>query len=528
MTRQLTLAACLVLVVAGPGGSQTPDEPLTLVSSEGRRPLPTVTFDGRRMVDLAELTGLFDLTISDEHQPGRLTVLRDDQVIVLTANEGLVSVGGRLVSLPSPPVERAGVWYVPIDFIGRALALVHDQTVELRRRSSLVVIGDIRVPQVVARYQRTGPQARLRLMITPATAHVIEEDTGRLVIAFVADALDLLLPDIAPDDLVTGLRGVGPRTAVTVDLGDGFGTYAARSEPVIGGGVELIIDLQATPATSTRVVPPPAPRVPTPADAAPDPDLPALSELAPPRAIRAVAIDPGHGGDDTGTRGADGTLEKDITLAVARRLRNRIESQLGLRVVLTRTADTTVALDERAAIANNNRADLFISLHTNASVRESATGAEIFYLSLAEYNEEAREASGFTGQPVPVVGGGSRTLDIVPWEMAQLAYVDQSARWAGTVADELSLRLPMSPRGLQQAPFRVLVGANMPAVLVEMGFLSNPDQEAQLASTRFQNAIVNGLLRSIIRYRDDVARGVPPPGPATVPPPADATQERRR
>ena len=519
MLRSLSLTVCLVLLTAGPGGSQTPDEPLTLLSSEGRRPLPTVAFDGRRMIDLRELAAPFGLTIAEDRPPGRLTVLAGDQVIVLTADQGLVSVTGRLVSLPFPPVERSGVWYVPIDFIGRVLALVHDRTVELRRRSGLVVLGDIRVPQVVARYQRIGPQSRLRLMITPATDHVIEQATGRLVITFEADALDLVLPDIAPDDLVTGLRGVDTRPALTIDLGHAFGTYTSRSEPAMGGGVELVIDLQPTSATSTRVVPPPALTAPTPVDAAADPDLPTLSALAPPRTIRTIAIDPGHGGDDTGTRGPNGTLEKDITLAVARRLRNRIESQLGIRVVLTRNADTTVALDERAAIANNNRADLFISLHANASVRASATGAEVFYLSLAEYDEEARDASGFTGQSVPVVGGGSRTIDIVPWELAQLAYVDQSARWAWTVADELSLRVPMSPRGLQQAPFRVLVGANMPAVLVEMGFISNPDQEAQLTSTTFQNAIVSGLLRSIIRYRDEAARGVPPPGPATIAPP---------
>ena len=528
MTRWPILAACLLLVATEPGASQTLDEPLTLVSAEGRRLLPTVAFDGRRMVDLRQLTGPFGLTIPENQQPGRLTVLRGEQVIVLTANQGLVSVAGTLVSLPSPPVQRSGFWYVPIDFIGRVLGQVHDQTVELRRRSGLVIIGDIRVPQVVARYQRTGPQSRLRLMITPATGHVIQQETGRLLITFEADALDLVLPDIAPDTLVRGLRGVETRPALAIDLGDAFGAYTSRSEPAIGGGVELVIDLQPTPA-STRVVPPPAPRVPAPTDAATDPDLPALSDLTRPRTIRAIAIDPGHGGDDTGTRGPDGTLEKDVTLTVARRLRNLIESQLGLRVVLTRTADTTVALDERAAIANNNRADLFISLHTNASVRESAAGAEVFYLSLAEYDEEAREASGFAGRPVPVVGGGSRILDIVPWELAQLRHVDQSARWAETVADELGLRIPMSPRGLQQAPFRVLVGANMPAVLVEMGFLSNPDQEERLTSTTFQTTIVTGLLRSIIRYRDEVARGVPPPGPAAFATPAgpDATSAAR-
>jgi hypothetical protein len=131
-----------------------------------------------------------------------------------------------------------------------------------------------------------------------------------------------------------------------------------------------------------------------------------------------------------------------------------------------------------------------------------------------------------TGQRVPVVGGGSRVLDIVPWEMAQLLHVDQSARWAETVFDELALRLTMSSRGLQQAPFRVLVGANMPAVLVEMGFISNQLQEAQLTQTNFQNNIVNGLLRAIILYRDEVARGVPAPSATALAQPDGADEGR--
>jgi N-acetylmuramoyl-L-alanine amidase len=525
MTHRFLVAACFVLLTAGALGRQTPDQQLTLVSREGRQPLPTVDFDGRRMVDLREVASAFGVSIADEIQPGRVTLLRGDQVIVLTANDGLVSVAGRLVSLPSPPVVREGVWYVPIDFIGRAIALIHDQTVELRRRSGLVIVGDIRVPQVVARYQRTGRQGRLRLTITPATEYVIEQETNRLLITFEADVLDLVQTNMASDDLLTGLRAIAPLPALAVDLGAAFAAYTETSEPAIGDSVELIIDLQPTPPTSTRVAPAPTPTAPTVADAPPVAGLPALSELAPARTIRAIAIDPGHGGDDSGTGGPDGTLEKEITLSVAHRLRDRLESQLGLRVILTRTADTNVALDERAAIANNNRADLFISLHTNASVRESASGAEVFYLSIAEYDEEAREASGFTGQPIPVVGGGSRVIDIVPWEMAQLRYVPESARFAGTVADELGLRIPMSPRGLQQAPFRVLVGANMPAVLVEMGFISNPDQEALLTSPRFQDAIVNGLLRGIIRYRDEVARGAPPP--ATAEPPGGPSPAQR-
>lgn len=499
------------------------------------------------MVAVSQLASSFDLSIADVPQPGRLTLMREDRIIVLTANEGLVSVAGQLVALPSPPLERDGEWYVPIDFIGRALALVHDEPVELRRRSGLVLVGAVRVPQVVARYQRVGRQSRLRLMVTPATEHVIEQDANRLVITLDADALDLELRNVQPDALVSSIQAVEGSPALAIDLREDFGSYAATTEPALGGAIELVIDLQARPREVTRAVPPRAPPpgtgagpeappngppgpgsgpgVMVPGGRGADAGLPALSELAPRREIRAIAIDAGHGGDDTGTRGPEGALEKEITLAVAQRLRNRIESELGLRVVLTRTGDNTVSLDERAAIANNDRADLFISLHANASVRETATGAEVFYLSLAEYGDEARDA-GFTGQLVPTVGGGTRVLDIVPWEMAQLRHVDHSARWAETVADELSLRVPMSPRGLQQAPFRVLVGANMPAVVLEMGFISNPDQEAQLTSTTFQSSIVSGLLRSIIRYRDDIASESTPLDPVDAVP-TDTTGRAR-
>lgn len=499
------------------------------------------------MVAVSQLASSFDLSIADVPQPGRLTLMREDRIIVLTANEGLVSVAGQLVALPSPPLERDGEWYVPIDFIGRALALVHDEPVELRRRSGLVLVGAVRVPQVVARYQRVGRQSRLRLMVTPATEHVIEQDANRLVITLDADALDLELRNVQPDALVSSIQAVEGSPALAIDLREDFGSYAATTEPALGGAIELVIDLQARPREVTRAVPPRAPPAGTgggpeappngpvgpgsgpdmtvPGGRGADAGLPALSELAPRREIRAIAIDAGHGGDDTGTRGPEGALEKEITLAVAQRLRNRIESELGLRVVLTRTGDNTVSLDERAAIANNDRADLFISLHANASVRETATGAEVFYLSLAEYGDEARDA-GFTGQLVPTVGGGTRVLDIVPWEMAQLRHVDHSARWAETVADELSLRVPMSPRGLQQAPFRVLVGANMPAVVLEMGFISNPDQEAQLTSTTFQSSIVSGLLRSIIRYRDEIASESTPLDPVDAVP-TDTTGRAR-
>ena len=198
--------------------------------------------------------------------------------------------------------------------------------------------------------------------------------------------------------------------------------------------------------------------------------------------MRTIVIDAGHGGAEEGARGPGGTLEKDVTLSVARRLKAALEARLGLRVILTRDRDEAVALDERAAVANNNKADMFLSLHANASVRASAGGAEVFYLSLADYGDEAQRVAQGEGEALPVFGGGTRDIEVILWEMAQARYIEQSALLARMIESGLRARVPMSPRAIQQAPFRVLVGANMPAVLVEMGFISNPEQEKQLAS----------------------------------------------
>ena len=222
--------------------------------------------------------------------------------------------------------------------------------------------------------------------------------------------------------------------------------------------------------------------------------------------LQTIVIDPGHGGDETGARGEAGGLEKDVTLAVARRLQAMVESRLGMRVLLTRSSDQTVRLDERAAVANNNKADLFLSLHANASLQPTVAGAEVFYLSPTEYGEQAEQMAAAEVPVLPVFGGGRRSIDLVRWELAQLAHLDESTVLARTVAERLGTRVPMSDRALQQAPFHVLAGANMPAVLVEMGFMTNPEQERAMASGPFQNSVAQALFESIVRFRSYLER----------------------
>jgi N-acetylmuramoyl-L-alanine amidase len=196
-----------------------------------------------------------------------------------------------------------------------------------------------------------------------------------------------------------------------------------------------------------------------------------------------------------------------VTLAIARRLKAAIETRLGTRVLLTRDGDQTVGLDQRASLANNNKADLFLSLHANASVRPAVAGAEVFYLNLEGYGEAAQRAAQAPRDVLPVLGGGTRDIEMIPWELAQARYIGQSAAFAQALEGALRERVPMSTRALQQAPFRVLVGANMPAALVELGFLSNTQQEQQLLADDHQNALVQALVEAIVRFRSTAGGG---------------------
>jgi N-acetylmuramoyl-L-alanine amidase len=251
----------------------------------------------------------------------------------------------------------------------------------------------------------------------------------------------------------------------------------------------LVLDL--VPAADATPPAPVAPLEPAP------PELPVLTQSAP--AIRTLVIDAGHGGNDPGARGAQGTVEKDVTLAVAQRLKAAVEARLGIRVVLTRDDDRTVSVNDRTALANNNKADLFVSLHANASLRPAMAGAAI-YLASIEDATAVREA--LASERLPAFGGGFRDIELVPWNLAQIRHTTRSARMANLLAGEFRNGVPLAPLAINHAPIRVLEAANMPAVLIEMGYLSNPEQEKQLAGGALQTAIAQAILEAMVKFRD--------------------------
>jgi N-acetylmuramoyl-L-alanine amidase len=214
-----------------------------------------------------------------------------------------------------------------------------------------------------------------------------------------------------------------------------------------------------------------------------------------------MVLDAGHGGEDVGARGPGGTEEKQITLDVARRLRSTLEARLGIRVILTRDDDRVMSLDDRAAVANNSKADLFLSLHANASPVSSVRGAEVFHLLLDREGDEALRNAATSAVSLPVLGGATRSIDVIRWDLAQARHVEASTAFGSMLEEDLRATAKISVRPRHEAPLRVLTSVNMPAALIEMGYLTNPDEERMIRGEDYQSAFVQGIYNAIVRFR---------------------------
>jgi N-acetylmuramoyl-L-alanine amidase len=215
-----------------------------------------------------------------------------------------------------------------------------------------------------------------------------------------------------------------------------------------------------------------------------------------------IAIDAGHGGKDNGAQGVHKTLEKNINLRAAIELAKLLKDSGNFDVLLTRQDDTFIPLSQRSKEANNFHADMFVSLHCNAASNRSEGGFEIYFLS--------EKASDPESQRVADVENAVLTLENKSPEqeaaasllqaMAKTEFINDSSELAGLMAKELSRHVDIGDRGVKQAAFYVLRGTETPAVLVEMGFLSRPEDEVRLASKGFRRKLLEGLYAGILDF----------------------------
>jgi len=492
------LVAALILALVGTmsGQDSAPSTPLTLVSRDARRTVPTSMQNGREVVALDDLANLLQLSVKEDSLAGGVTVSYRGRTIVASADRPIVSVEGRVVSLPAPMVRSGRRWLVPIEFISSALAPIYDQRIELRRASRLVILGDVRLPRVTANIDSPGPPTRATLEITPAAAVTVNADPGRMVVRIDADGLDFA--PSATGGLIDRIRiGDQPNTLLVETTGTGRATVTTANNVA-----RVLIEVAAATTSESRApgAPGAAPTpAPAPAPGAPIPDPRAA--IAATRTWQTIAIDPGHGGDDVGVRSAKGVEEKQLTLDIARRLRGIVESRLGLRVILTRDDDRALGLDERASVANNGKANLLISLHVNGSRVPETAGAEVLHLQLDRESAEVVRAATAEGAALPTISGITRRLDLIPWDLAQARHLDESSVLASVLQEELQRQIPMSTHPIRQGPVRLLAAANMPAALVEVAYLTNPQQEGRLGTDDFKNSVAQALFSAIVRFR---------------------------
>jgi N-acetylmuramoyl-L-alanine amidase len=217
--------------------------------------------------------------------------------------------------------------------------------------------------------------------------------------------------------------------------------------------------------------------------------------------IGKIVIDPGHGGHDTGTIGPNGLEEKDLVLDVGRRLGKLLETRLGAEVVYTRKDDTFIPLETRTAVANQARADLFVSIHANSSEDPDARGVETYYLNFTSSPEALEVAA----RENAVSEKSIYELQDLVKKIALKEKIEESREFAGDVQQSLHSGLAVkSPairdRGVKKAPFIVLIGANMPSILAEISFVSNPTDEHRLATSEYRQRIAESLYRGIANY----------------------------
>lgn len=230
-----------------------------------------------------------------------------------------------------------------------------------------------------------------------------------------------------------------------------------------------------------------------------------------------VVLDPGHGGEDDGARSASGLVEKDVVLDVTGRLARRLERS-GYRVVQTRTDDRFVPLSERVSMANEAGGDLFVSIHANAAPQRWVRGVETFFLSLEASDAAARELARSENEAFRDAGfvpdgvdPGDPVLGILG-DLVMSEHMTESNEFARMAQEALAERVAVRSRGVKQAPFAVLMGVQMPATLVEIGFLSNAQDEQALSKEGRRERIAAALAASVRRFaeRYDARRGVAP------------------
>ncbi len=510
MSRRLRLPSLLLLLA------------LAALASYGQKPEPipppvfletgqaTLVLEGReRAIPLAitEQGPLFGLAAVSEILGGELTTAGAGFSLKLGGSVFLVGfesprvvIGQRIASLSQRPALVSQGLLVPLDFLTMSFGETLGYQLSWRANTHRLEVAPSAAHDVGLGFQLAhfegistlvlafaGEAPHYRVISNPGLVEVRLQG-GRFAPGTVAPEVD--------DPLVQSIEVDRDVVTIRLEPGVAAANYRLEAPP------RLVFDFREPEAGAPAA----------PSGLAGEGDAAGPTRPAPRRGIRTIVIDPGHGGAETGAIGKGGSQEKDLTLLLARSLKAQLEQKLGVRVLLTRDDDSLVPLHERTALANENKADLFLSVHLNSSFGGRPQGAETYFLSLEASDELAARAAEAENPTTPAGADADplNSLELILWDLAQSRYLAESQRLATLIQGELNAELGLKDRGVKQAPFVVLTGAAMPAVLIELGFLSNPEEETRLNQESYRAALVGSVVRAVDRYRRSLA-GEPEP-----------------
>jgi len=448
--------------------------------------LPTVSHEGRDYIELARAADALKTRLEATPESTQALLRPNGHVITVTRNWSRILVDGKPLALEAPVRVRSGVWLVPENFLALVLPRVQ--------------------PGAAASPPTTAPSAAPRA--SAAGSITLEELRFRSYPSFTRIVLETSSPLTARIETGAGkearVRLVGlAADARTEDVGDGFIEQARLERAGADALLRVVFEGVGGEVKTSTLADPPRLVVDflRPVDAAPSRD-----RRDAPTPLRVLVLDAGHGGHDTGAVGPAGLQEKDLVLDVTRRVARLVEDRLSVKVLLSRDGDYFVPLRDRTSFANKERADLFVSIHANAHREVASAGVETYFLSSEATDSGARQVAALENSVVQLEKTPARSsrFDVVKailWDLAQSEFQLESSRLAEVVQDSMTQSLRIPNRGVKQAGFYVLGGAAMPAVLIEIGFVTNPQEEKRLKESKYRDEIARAIYAGLAEYK---------------------------
>ncbi|MBI2205454.1 MAG: N-acetylmuramoyl-L-alanine amidase [Candidatus Rokubacteria bacterium] len=452
--------------------------------------LPRVTHEGRKYVELFRVAEHLRAEMDATSRSVRAHIRTGGHVVTVTRNWAQVLIDGTPVVLDAPVRVRRGIWLVPEAFVTRVVPRV----TATAATASPPLAAPPRPSATPARVSTAAVTLdELRVRSYPSFTRVVFETSGP--VRYTVESRGPREARVRLTALAAEPRGEEVR--------DGFVGALALERAAADAVLRVTFEGAAGELQPSQLADPPRLVLDFLRPAEPEPRE--RRDVATP--LKVMVLDAGHGGHDPGAIGPTGLTEKELVLDVTLRARRLVEERLGIKVRLSRDSDSFVTLRDRTSFANRERADVFVSIHANAHRQAASEGVEIYFLSSEATDSGARQTAALENAVVQLekpAAGRARSTDVLKsilWDLAQSAFQAESSNLAETVLDAMTRSLRIPNRGVKQAGFYVLGGAAMPAILVEIGFVTNPREERRLRDSRYRDEIARAIVDGLAEYK---------------------------